>query len=52
MCHDFKGFWSEFFDAASDDDEEDAKLLSGKALPSMLERVPEETERAIGDSSS
>lgn len=51
MCQDFDGFWSEFF-VAIEDDEDDAMLLSGKPLPSMLESVPDETEREIGESSS
>lgn len=51
ICQDFDEFWSEFF-VAIDDDEDDAMLLSGKPLPSMLESVPDETERAMGESSS
>lgn len=51
ICQAFDGFWSKFFVAIEDDDD-DAMLLSGNPLPSMLERVPEETERAIGESSS
>ena len=37
---------------ANEDDEDEAMLLSGSPLPSMLDSVPEETERAMGDSSS
>lgn len=39
-----------FFVAASDEDDDDAILLSG--MLSMLEIVPDDTERAIGESSS
>lgn len=36
---------------ARDDVEDDAMLLSGSELPSMLESVPDETDRAMGESS-
>lgn len=52
MCHDFIGFWSGLFDVANEDDEDEAMLLSWIPLLSMLESVPDETERAMGDNSS
>lgn len=51
MCQDFEEFWSECF-VAIDDEDEDAICLSGIPLLSILESVPDDTERAIGESSS
>lgn len=33
MCHDFEGLCSELFEAASEDDEDEAKFLSEIPLP-------------------
>lgn len=54
MCHVLllNVVWSMFFVVANDDDDDDAMLLSGMELPSMLESVPDDTDRASGESNS
>jgi hypothetical protein len=52
MCHDCNEFWSIFFVVASEDDDDEAMVLSGKTPPSILESVPDDTEREIGVRSS